>query len=382
MRVLICLLFLCLLYLFTNHTAHAVCDPLTVPNNKFGMHILFQSEIHDAAPFINSNGGEWGYVTIPIQALDKDLEKWQLFMDEARTRKVIPILRIATENFYFDTKVWKKPRSEDVIDFANFLNALDWPVKNRYVVIFNEVNRGDEWGGEVNPKEYAELLSFAVSVFKSVNQDFYIISAGLDNAAPNQPAKYMDQFTYMQQMNEAVPGIFNQVDAVSSHAYPNPGFLEPPTSVTQKSISSFTYEREFLKSISQKKLPIFITETGWDAEKLGHEKTGEYYKQAFESVWSDPDIVAITPFIYKAGDGPFKKFSFLNPDGSKTKQYEIIGNMTKVKGQPPISLTVLGTTNKSSTIPRVKRFQVKKDDSAFSVSQIFQSTFAWIMKLD
>src|SRR5947209_6699716 len=108
-------------------TAYAAQDPRTIPNNKIGIHILFPSEIVAAARLVNANGGDWGYVTIPVQSGDKDLIKWQAFMSSAKKYHVIPLLRLATEGDYFNTKVWRKPTYLDILDFANFLDSLDWP---------------------------------------------------------------------------------------------------------------------------------------------------------------------------------------------------------------------------------------------------------------
>ena len=111
-------------------SANAIVDPLSVPNNKFGVHILFTSELEKARDLINSSGGDWGHVTIPIQAGDKDMEKWQSFMDDVARLHLIPILRIATENHYFDTSVWRKPDGADILDFANFLYSLGFKFIN------------------------------------------------------------------------------------------------------------------------------------------------------------------------------------------------------------------------------------------------------------
>src|SRR5437899_511269 len=70
--------------LFGSLPVYASDDPLAVPNNKFGIHILFQHELTQAAKLVNTNGGDWGYVIIPIQAGDRDIVKWQSFMDEAK----------------------------------------------------------------------------------------------------------------------------------------------------------------------------------------------------------------------------------------------------------------------------------------------------------
>src|SRR3989344_2975568 len=113
-------LFKCFFFI---RTAVAIENPIGVPNNKFGVHILFPEELGEAASLINSTGGDWGYVTIPIQASDKDIDKWQKFMDAARENHIIPIIRIAAEGDYFNSSVWRKPTYADIIDFANFLDS-------------------------------------------------------------------------------------------------------------------------------------------------------------------------------------------------------------------------------------------------------------------
>lgn len=320
----------------------AIEDPTKTPNNKIGIHILFPEELPEAAKLINSNGGEWGYVIIPIQAGDKDILKWQKFMDESKKLRVIPIIRLATEGDWFNTHVWRKPTYTDIVDFANFLNSLTWPTKNRYIVAFNEVNRGDEWGGSPQPAEYADILIYTVSVFKTYHEDFFIISAGMDNAAPNKPGEYMDQYTYMRLMNQKIPGIFNKVDGLSSHSYPNPAFIQPPTRHTNMSITSFQYEKALAKELGGKDLPIFITETGWDIHAVTPARAASYYKEAFSSIWNDPSVVAVTPFLLNAGGGPFEKFSFLKTDGSPAEHYKAIIDMPKTKGNPTLTKTVLG----------------------------------------
>jgi len=359
----------------------ALEDPLSKPNNKIGIHILFDSELSDAAKLVNANGGDWGYVLIPLQAGDRDLVKWQKFLDEAGQKHLIPIIRLATEGDYFNTHVWRRPREEDILDFANFLNSLTWPTKNRYVIIFNEVNRGDEWGGAADPSEYAKLLSYAVTVFKTINQDFFVISSGMDNAAPNQAPEYINQYSFFAQMNTAVPGIFNQVDGFSSHSYPNPGFSQPPTINTSKSISSFQHERTLIRQMSSKRLPIFITETGWTNETVSEEARAKYYNQAFKGAWADSDIVTVIPFILKAS-GPFAKFSFLKEDGTETKQYESIKSMTKTKGLPTLVKRVLAAqTVKEPSITKEFKVQKEKQNAGVSASKAFQAVFGWVMRL-
>lgn len=334
---------------FQIHPAFAAENPLAVANNKIGITILDVSELPDAAKLVNNNGGDWGYVTIPIQVGDEDRAKWQAFMDQCKQYHVIPILRLATEGDFFNTTVWRKPTLYDIIDFANFLNTLNWPTKNRYIIVFNEVNRGDEWGGSADPAEYAHLLSFADTIFKSANPDFFVISAGLDNAAPNQGTTYMNEYTYLTDMNQAVPGIFNQIDGISSHSYPNPGFSQPPNASSTMGVGSFIHEQALIDSMSSKHLPVFITETGWSTQNLSQSQIVQYYTQTFQTIWNNPDIVAITPFLLDAGAGPFEQFSFLTATGSATPQYQYLYNMSKVKGVPSFPTHVLADETKKIT---------------------------------
>jgi hypothetical protein len=382
-------LFLCLFLsaivsssFYTTTKAFAIEDPRLLPNNKFGIHILFPSEIQNAAKLVNSSGGDWGYVIIPMQSTDRDMLKWQSFFDAAKLLHITPIIRLATDGDYFNTKVWRKPSADDVLDFANFLSSLDWPTKNRYVTIFNEVNRADEWGGSANPEEYAQLLSYAVTVFKSKNEDFFIISAGMDNAAPNSGTEYMNEYSFYQQMQSAVPGVFAQVDGIASHSYPNPGFSQPPSTNTTKSVYSFLYEKQLLDSYANKSLPVFITETGWTAENISDETRAAYYQEAIKNVWSDPNIVAITPFLLQGSGGPFEKFTFIKPDQSETMQYQAYKNISKIKGLPTIGMSetkVLGLSNHDDL--EVKKFGTTTKKKEFRPSQIMTGLFTWIMKL-
>ncbi len=344
-------------------------DPRAKPNNKIGIHILFPSELEDAARLINNNGGQWGYVIIPIQSGDKDLKKWQDFMDGAKRLHVIPIIRLATEGDYFNTKVWRKPQDADIVDFANFLNSLTWPTKNRYVVVYNEVNRSDEWGGLSDPAEYAQILSYAVTVFKSKSVDFFIISSGMDNASITVPGTSFNQYDYFSLMQSAVPGIFNQIDGIASHSYPNPGFIQPVTRDGPHTVNSFKYEKRYIEGFSEKNLPVFITETGWVKDRVPDATIGLYYRQAFESVWNDESVVAVTPFILTAS-GPFAPFSFTNPDGNKSEGYKAVFELPKIKGEPesgPVG-QVLGDEIKPKANLPVIDFSKKKDSTRNSFS--------------
>lgn len=384
-RFLLYYFLLLLFFSFATRNAAAIENPLSYQNNKFGIHILFPEEIGEASKLVNSNGGDWGYAVIPIQATDKDLKKWQKFMDNAKKSHIIPIIRIATEGDYFKKDSWRKPRFEDVLDFANFLDSLEWPTKNRYVVIFNEPNNRGEWGGDVNPSEYAKILTYAVTVFKSKSQDFFIISAGLDNAASNRSGVSMNEYDFIRQMNSEIPGIFNQIDGFSSHSYPNPAFSQPPSVQTQMSITSFKYEKSFVSSFGGKDLPVFITETGWSSKTLSEDLISSYLKEAFTSVWNSESIVTIAPFLLRASAGPFVEFSFIRNDQTHSKIFDSIENMPKTKGQPSFTADVLGKQIQQKTPLIVARdFSNTKDDisdNEIVISNTLKVLIKWLLKI-
>jgi hypothetical protein len=341
------------LILFPAHL-HAAYDPLLVPNNKFGMHIISSSpeEVKDTANLVNKNG-DWGYITFLIESGQRDKNRWQTFFNELRRSHLIPIVRIATKP---EGNTWAKPYEKEEEAWASFLNELNWPTKNRYVIIYNEPNHATEWGGSVDPASYAQVLDKTITALKKENPDFFVINAGLDASAPNKTPAYMDSFTFMDQMNTAVPGIFNKLDGWSSHSYPNPNFSGNPNSNGKMTVRGYQEEIKKLKSLGvEKNLPIFISETGWKhAEGKQYNNTfptaskvAEFYQNAFENAWNNHQIVAITPFILDYQDAPFDNFSFKkilaeinkSPDPSSESAkfypaYYTLQNMPKNNGKP------------------------------------------------
>lgn len=295
------------------------------------MHILDTDEIGEAAKLVNSNGGLWGYVTIPIRSNDIKPDKWKTFFKKCAELKIIPIIRLAT---YPEKENWVKPTVYDLVDFANFLNEMPWPTKNRYVVLFNEVNRANEWGGEVSPGEYAALLIDAKRIFNTRSTDYFLLSAGLDMSAPNSKSS-MDAFAFYRQMNVQQPRWLDYIDGLSAHAYPNPGFSASPYTNNRYGILSFQYELNFLKTNK----PVFITETGTL-------KYSGFWPAAFAQ-WSQPNIVAITPFLLYAGSGDFAKFSLKLANGNPNDNYREIEAFPKVAGSPLLS--TLQSSSKQET---------------------------------
>ncbi len=357
------------LYLNSYSGVQAIYDPLSVPNNKIGIHILFPDEIEPAAKIINNEGkAEWGYVTVPIQATDRDRVKWQRFLDQCKERKVIPIVRVATVP---EGSNWKEPDNYDLVDFANFLGDLTWPIENRYVIIFNEVNRSDEYGGFVSPENYADTLINAIDIFKSKSSDFFILPAGLDNAASNSKTS-LNWRLYLERMYLRHPDIFNKIDGWTSHAYPNPDFSSRPDKSGNNKIDSYRSDLRFIRLFSTKKLPVFITETGWSNKYLSDNQVSLYYQYALTHQWADENIVAITPFLLNAQEGPFAQFSFKDKDGT----FKIFSDTLRsyaTKGEPKPAYLQESVQNSSASSTMNLSRPLENENSQTLLKKLYNS---------
>lgn len=328
-KILVCFLFT--VSLIFPRVASANYDPLSVQNNKFGIHIIDTNDINDAASLVNTNG-DWGYITFVVTRDDRNHDKWQKFFDTARKLHLIPILRVAT---HFDGTNWEKPDVNDVDNWVNFLNKLNWVIENRYVIIGNEPNQANEWGGQVNPEEYGIWLKALATRLHDSSNDFFVLSAGLDPSAPNSWGfkKTMDEELFLRRLIKSTPDFSDLIDGISSHSYPNPGFSGSEFDTGRGSIRTYEWERTLLRSMAiNKKLPIFITETGWLNNKNGN--LPQKYTYAFQNVWGKSEIVAVTPFVLNYKDIPFETFSWKKSDGSFYDFFDAVRNLAKVKGVP------------------------------------------------
>lgn len=298
-------------------------------NNKFGIHIMNEADLPEAAALVNSNGGEWGYVTLVIREDERDSVRWQRAFDVMRRLKLIPIVRIATK---MNDTYWEVPKEEEAVNWAGFLNSLNWPIKNRYIVLFNEPNHAKEWGGKVDPASFAKLTKYYYETFKRFSSDFFIMPGGLDLAAPNSQSTIAAE-DYYSKMYESDNFIFTLFDGLASHSYPNPGFSGNPDDSGRMSIRGYEWELSYLKNFGLKEdIPVFITETGW---LNGENKLEYYYDRAFKQAWDKEQVVAVTPFLLSYLESPFNNFSWKNPETLEFyPHYYSIQKMNKLKGEP------------------------------------------------
>jgi hypothetical protein len=325
------LLFLILAYVF----------PVTclATNNIFGLHLTQSSDLTLAQTIINSSGGDWGWVTIVLPTNQLNRQAWQEFFDNCRRLHLIPIIRLAatTKKDY-----WQRPTNAEIDQLASFLDSLNWPTQKRHLILFNEINHGQEWGGEVDIANFTQTAIYTAKKFKQLSPDFFILGPGLDLAAPENPPQYKSAFNVLSEIYKNNPEYFSLIDGWSSHSYPNHGFIGKPSDNTDHSIRGYAWELEYLKQLGvTKNYPVFITETGWphregqnsDDRFYTLKTASEFLHQAFDQWQQDSRIVAVTPFIFNYPYPPFDHFSWLNAANELYPEYRQFLSFPKSKNQ-------------------------------------------------
>lgn len=249
--------------------------------------------------------GNGGYVVQLVRSDDLDPARWQLFMDLCAARKLIPILRLATV-YDRERHLWEAPPAdadggytEIALRYAGFVAALDWPTDAHYVIVGNEPNHGEEWGGRPDPAAYARFLVDVAAAVKSADGQARVLNAPLDAYAPHtgsQPFEngwyYMDSETFIDEMVTAQPEVLRHIDVWASHPYParfsappweqtyqrdllndapNPRQRTPPPQVYNRGVNGYIWELWKLSTYGIHNLPVMITETGWRHQESVHE---------------------------------------------------------------------------------------------------------------
>ncbi len=302
------------------------CLKITTPAlamDKMGMHVLHPHEFEKVGQLYAESRGEAKeplYITIPFSLDDVGKrDEWQKAFDYARQENIIPLVRITTR---FDSQVggWKKPNKYEIVQLARALNALKWPQNKRHVILFNEPNHAGEWGGSLDPQSFARMTNFALDWFHTESNEFVVLPAALDLAAANT-ATTTEAFEYWQKVLETSPEIATKIDAWNSHSYPNPGFMASPSLNGKNSLRGYQHELAFMQKYTDRHLLVYITETGW-LDRFSQYRLTSNYDYAVRNIWSDERVVAVTPFVLAGTPGPFAEFSFVDQNGSPTRQWQ------------------------------------------------------------
>jgi hypothetical protein len=274
------------------------------PPSRFGVHMLLSEGVTPwpARAWREHLGlaaealGPGGYVVQVLSDGNRDPARWQSFMAGARRNGLRPIVRLATR---YDRKArqWRAPRFDRTratyhrvaADYRRFLDGLRWPPGERVVIVGNEPNRGDEWGGRPDPAAYARYLRDVAAELRPAG--YTVLNGALDPYAPNTNGarvagvRYLDAESFLDGMRRAEPSFHTWIDGWASHAYPqgpfaappgeqsfkidllngaeNPDRLVPAPGVVNRGVNSYGFELQKLASYGAAPLPVWITETGW-----------------------------------------------------------------------------------------------------------------------
>lgn len=321
--------------------SHDIQDIIGYQNNKVGIYIY--AEIEDfpkmASELVNSNGGDWGYVLIPYNVKDYNSDRWNKLFGNLKKYHLIPIIQLWDIDLNDE-----KQTDEQIKKSVEFLNTLDWPIKNRYISAYNEPNDKKFWKGNIDPEGYAKILNKTINRFKETNSNFFIMN-GAFNASARTSWDYLDEQEYLNRMERSVPGILSKLDGWASHPYPQPNFTGSPKDKGRDSIRAYEWELLILKKhgVDVDKLPIFITETGWPHKEgdqdnpkyLNKYQVADNIKEAYEKVWlKDDRIVAVTPFTIKY-EPPHDNWSWITQNNNPYPQFDSVKSIEKEKGIPP-----------------------------------------------
>jgi len=255
--------------------------------------------------------GPGGIAVQVIRSNDLRPVYWQYFIDLCAEYNMTPVFRLST-TFHRKDNFWRVPHADAkgsyttlAQSYAKFLSALDWRGLTPHVILFNEPNNGLEWGGKPDPAEYAHFVADTIPILRATVSGIKILNAALDHYAPETYGEkietgyaYMSAGTYMDQMEQTVPGIFRMFDLWNSHPYPLGAFREPPWNslyqvdsrkglpappapqgLSNRGINSYEWELWKLATYGVPPLPVLITETGWryESDVIGGDDEGEGY---------------------------------------------------------------------------------------------------------
>lgn len=320
--------------------------------NPYGVHLLAggnRDRIDMNLDWAHTLIGDGGHAKELFSGFNKNIRQpkgeWIHFVNGCYKRKLIPICRIASN---YQGSSWVKPEPDAPGDYTSWAEAIKSVVKGLpkmdgvplYIEVWNEPGFTVEWSGQPSATEYAHFLVDVTRALRSLNDDrIVILNGGLSE---------------LEKMFKAVPESVWAFDVLSSHPYPHgrppesnnhDGTTEKPTDLT---IDGYTLELEVMARYGRPKMPVMITETGYDLgnqtfARLGYpiideDLRADYMMRAFRDFWIKwPELVAVLPFEFSSG-GDWSRFDWVNPKSGidergwptlRYKQYDYVAHLAK-----------------------------------------------------
>jgi polysaccharide biosynthesis protein PslG len=169
------------------------------------------------------------------------------------------------------TPPWARPDGSDyhsppsdVRSYGRFVEAFVERYSGRiqHIQIWNEPNLAREWGGEIDPDGYAELLEEAYQRANAADPDVVVLSAPM--AMTNETSdRAIPEFDYWEALYEVGANEF--FDVLTATGY---GIDQPPDDPPSRDVINLRrieLLRDLMAEHGDTSTPIWLTEYGWNA---------------------------------------------------------------------------------------------------------------------
>ncbi len=294
---------------------------------KFGAHTMLQdypvSEFGKQLDKVKALVGDCGFVKnlVVDVGYSLDVKKWSAFVSEAKSRNLIPVLRLQGR---FVGSSWEKPDSSadysviagKYVEFIRMVES-DSKAKISYVEIWNEPNVASEWGGTANPEEYGKFL---LAVSKAIREydlrdgkkDINVMNGAISVRSDTSNGNYQTQ-AFISGMFEKSPELKNYIDIWAVHPYP-PEQAQYKEQVQRIGLSS--------------QIPVMITETSWgrcnddSCSSFNRILSPSQFVDSYRNIWlQDSNVIAVIPFGFVSPDSKWANFNLVNPTTLEGNEY-------------------------------------------------------------
>ncbi len=169
------------------------------------------------------------------------------------------------------TPEWARPEGSgfhtppsDPAVFGRFVEAFVERYSGRiqYIQIWNEPNLAREWGGEIDPNGYFELLREAYVGAKSADPEVVVLSAPM--AMTNEHSeRAIPEFDYWEALYDLGAGDYFDVLTATGYGIDQAPDEEPSHDVIN--LRRIELLRDVLEDYGDSEKPIWLTEYGWNA---------------------------------------------------------------------------------------------------------------------
>ncbi|TVR72991.1 MAG: hypothetical protein EA415_08645 [Sphaerobacteraceae bacterium] len=169
------------------------------------------------------------------------------------------------------TPPWARPEGStyhsppsDVETYGQFVEDFVERYKGRvqHIQIWNEPNLSREWGGEIDPEGYFDLLSEAYTRAKAADPNVVVLSAPM--AMTNEVSgRAIPEFDYWRELYEL--GAQDYFDILTATGYGIDQPPEDPPSPDVINLRRIELVRDLMAEYNDTSTPIWLTEYGWNA---------------------------------------------------------------------------------------------------------------------